>query len=161
MADTGIRVNFSEEEAGSEARLFLPLPTGQYNVKVTEVELTEVTQGKNEGKPYWKLVLTVQDGEYIDRKLWTNAMLFEGALYTTAQLLKATGFGDSIKKGVIPDGDKLIGKDAVAVVARVRDKYQEEKLGTGEAVFKNDVKGFKAPGAVSSSGGTGKSSLLP
>src|SRR5215203_3323478 len=103
MAKDDLRVNFSTEEAESKAFDFDPIPSGKYHVKVTEITDKESTSEKNFGKPYWNVELTIQDGKYADRKLWANVMLFDGALYSLAQLLKATGHEDAMKSGKIPD----------------------------------------------------------
>lgn len=157
----GLKVNFSQEEASSEAMDFDPLPTGKYHVKITDVELRESKSEKNAGKPYWNLEMTVQDGPYENRKLWGNVMLFEGALYSLGQLAKALGMEDEIiKKGNVPDGDDLISRDLIVTVKKQRNTYLEEKNGDGEPVWSSEVKGYKKyeEGAVSTSG---KSSILP
>jgi hypothetical protein len=164
MADT-LKVNFSAEEAGSEAFDFEPLPTGKYPVTITDGSLEECgPKSKNPGKNYWHLELTVDEGHpNAGRKFWSNVMLFDGALYSLAQLLKAIGREDLIKSGKIPtDVDTVTGKQVVAVVARQRDKYREEENADGVPVFKNEVKGYKATGTTTgnaSAGGSG--SLLP
>lgn len=85
----GIRVNMSSKEGKSVT--LEPLPSGKYLMAITECEVVEVSSGDNEGKPMFSLELTVQDGDYENRKAWTNVMLFEGALYSLSQMLKAQG----------------------------------------------------------------------
>lgn len=150
-----LKVNFSEQEAASEGRSFEPIPSGEYHVKFFEAEDAESKTEKNYGKPYWKLTCVIQDGDFEDRRLWTNVMLFEGALYTISQMMKAAGLEDMLKLGEIPDFDHFVGKDAVAIVAKVRDKYKEDpdNGGDGTPMWKNEIKGFKkyeGPGTVSS-----------
>src|SRR6266566_4010451 len=87
--DSGIFVDMSAEEAKSQDRE--PLPVGKFHYKITDMDMVQVREGKNQGKPYFNFEFTVQDGKYAERKDWTNAMLFEGALYTIAQILKALG----------------------------------------------------------------------
>ena len=158
-----LHVNFSSEEASSEAQEFTPIPSGTYYARVTDIETKECGENsKNPGKPYWHIEFTVQEGEYNGRKLWTNAMLFEGALYTTAQLLRATGFAKSLQTGEIPDEEQLISKEVDLVVKKLRDKYREEQDGDGVAQWKNEVKGIKPHGEVQvASAKKGKGSLLP
>lgn len=160
MADNTLRVNFSEEEAASEGKSFDAIPSGRYLVNITDIELRESKSEKNNGKPYWHVELTVQEGDFEDRKLWTNVMLFEGALYSLSQLLKSTGFEDSIKKGIVPSADSLMGKQCVAVVRRQVDKYLQDQDPTGKPEFKNEVKGFQPAGAVSGAK-AGAGSMLP
>lgn len=156
---SSLRINFSEEEASSEAIDFTPLPTGKYLVAITEVEIKKSTSEKNTGKPYWALTLVVQEGPYENRKLWSNVMLWEGAAFSLAQLMKATNRGDVLKSGKIPSGDELVGDQMIVSVVKTLDKYKMERDGGDEKLFKNEVKGYKpATEFVASSGG---GSLLP
>lgn len=164
----GLKVNFSEQEASSEARSFDPIPSGQYYARITDVDDRECgSESKNPGKPYWAVEFTVQDGPHEGRKLWANAMLFDGALYTTAQILKATGFEKNLKTGSIPDGEELVSKECIVVVKKQRDTYAENRDGDGEPQWKNEVKGVKKyEGESPSAGGhkttkSGAGSLLP
>lgn len=167
-----LRVNFSEEEAGSEARSLEALPGGKYPCTIVEWELKQSGPGaKHPGKPYWALRLRVNDGhKYEGRLFFPNVMLFEGALYSLAQLDKAlagsgSGWGEVTSTGVIPHGDTLIGKEVTAVVTRKVDKYKIEQgewdPNSGEAKpVKNDVSGFLP---ISSSAGvtSGSGTLMP
>lgn len=164
---SGLRVNFSEKEASSEARSAELLPRGDYHVALTDVEYREVQEGDNEGKPYWNLEFTIQSGPHENRKLWTNCMLFAPALYTFAQLMKSTGFDVEAGEFEVPDPDELVGKVMVACVIQ-KGKRTDKKTGnTYEA--RNEVNGlkkydpstFKQPVASASKASAGKSSLMP
>jgi hypothetical protein len=125
----GLKVNFSSEEASSEARK--PIPRGYYHVKITDIDLRESQSEKNNGKPYWGIEFTVQDGEYADKKVWTNCMLFEGALYTFSQLMKALGYDVRSGEFEVPDPEDLISRDVVVRVTirperTVGDKNYDE-----------------------------------
>ena len=166
----GLKVNFSDQEASSEARSFEPLPTGEYHVRITDLDDRECgVDSKNPGKPFWAVEVTVQSGDFEDRKAWTNAMLFEGALYTVVQMMKATGNESYLAKGEIPDKDKFIGKECVAVIKKQRDTYAEKRDDDGVPQWKNEIKGFKkyeGAGSVQSPAKTTtadkkKASLLP
>src|SRR3982751_5913009 len=120
----GLRLDFSSEEASSEARSFEVLPAGKYHVKITDIDLKECgPESKNPGKPYWHLEHVIQDGPAENQHLWTNCMLFKGALYTLAQLLKATGHEDAIQSGNIPPADDFTGKDVYVNVSRQKDAW--------------------------------------
>jgi hypothetical protein len=140
-----LTIDFTDKEAESEARLFTAIPTGAYHVKVTNVEVKRSTSGKNPGKPYYALTLNVQDGQFAGRKLWANVMLWSGAGFTLAQIMKA--MNRPVGKGVlVPRPDELMGHDFIVLVAKVVDKYQIEQGnwdGEGPKPTKNDVKGFK------------------
>jgi hypothetical protein len=147
----GLRVNVSEKEAGSEARSFSPVPRGEYHVKVTDGDLRESQSDKNRGKPYYALELTIQDGEYENRKVWTNVMLFEGALYSAVQICKALGQDVTGGEMEIPDLDELIGTDFLIKVTIKKE--------TEEYDAKNEVRWFKSwDGKVP---GKGEASYLP
>jgi len=158
-----LKVNFSDEEATSVTREFKPMTPGFYHCAITKVE--DAVVGNNDkgnfGKPFWKLTLVVQDGEYVRRNLWSNVMLFDGALHSASQLLKAVGMGDLIKKNTIPKGSVLIGKTLDVNVVRIHDKFQEKglrEIGENTSVFKNEVKGYRAHEEDATGGNT---SLLP
>jgi hypothetical protein len=165
----GLKVNFSEQEASSEAFDFEALPSGKYPVTITDIETRESNSEKNKGKPYWHLELTVDEGHpNAGRKLWANVMLFDGALYSLAQLLKATGNEDAIKSGKVPDADYFVSKQVVVTVAKQRDTYREnkqeeagERSESDPPLYKNEVKGFKPGAAAGSPVATGKASVLP
>ena len=161
----GLKVNFSEQEAASEGRSFDALPSGEYYCRITDVEDRVCgPESKNPGKPYWNVELTIQEGPYEDRKLWTNAMLFEGALYSLSQMLKATGREAALQSGEIPDGDEFVTNEVVVVVKKQLDDYAMKRDDDGEKQWKNEVKGFKAYGgktAGAAKGKSGKASILP
>ncbi len=156
-----LRVNFSEEEANSEAFDFTPVPTGKYLCAITEVETRFSNSEKNKGKPYWAVTLTIQNGIYDGRKLWANVMLFDGALYTLAQLMKAIGRADVLQTGQLPSADELLGKQVITTVSKIKDKYKMDKEGSEEVLFKNEVKGFKPVSDAVASVGSNSNSLLP
>lgn len=168
----GLRVNFSGKEASSEARSVELLPRGAYHVAITDIETRESQSEKNFGKPYWAVEMTVQDGPHENRKLWGNVMLFEGALYSLSQLLKATGYYDGSEGEIeLPSADELVGKQLVVNVVQQKGQVKpEDKQDTPGERYpdKNEIKGYKAfdpnkpPTAVAAtSGGKGKSSLMP
>ena len=159
-----LKVNFSEQESSSEALSFDPVPTGKYYARVTDITEKECgPESKNPGKPYWAVEFTVQDGEFERRKLWANIMLFEGALYSLVQLLKATGKTEALTSGIVPDADDFISAEVMLNVRKLRDAYAEARDGDGEAQWKNEVKGIlpyaNAAGIPAKKGGKG--SLLP
>ncbi len=162
-----LKVNFTDDEAGSEARSFELLPTGEYEANITKVEEKIISgldndgrEKKNDGKKYWNIEFTVQSGKYTNRKAFTNCMLFDGALYTLAQLLKATGNAKAVESGTIPGDQSFVGKSVVIVVKKQRDLYAEKRDGGGDAQWKNEVKGIKAPGNVAVAS-EASGSLLP
>jgi hypothetical protein len=169
---SGLQVNFTNQEAESEARVFTPAPSGWYKCSIYDIEEKESTSEKNAGKPYWAVTLQcTQEGDHFKRRFWGNVMLFDGALYSLAQLMSAVGI-EIPKDGTfeVPDSESLIGQEILVSVAKVRDTYQMNKpeYDPSEGViFKNDVKGYKkldeeTLNDIAKSGGKPKSnSLLP
>ncbi|SRR6266542_1887698 len=156
-----LRVNFSDQEASSEARDYSPMPTGKYHCCITDVEDAECgPNSKNQGKPYWRLEFTIQDGPYEMRKVWTNCMLFSPALYTLGQLLKATGYANLQAGEVdVPPGHTFISKHVLVSVVKQRDKYNDPD--GSEGLYKNEVKGISAWDDVLADATVGSTSNLP
>lgn len=129
---SGIRVNFSDKEAGAENQDMEPLPSGKYPCAITDVTLEECgPDSKNPGKPYYKIEFTVQEGKYENRKCWTNAMLFDGALYTIVKLMKALGFNVAKGEMEVPSAEELQGKKVVVSgvkIGETKDKKDSTKV---------------------------------
>jgi hypothetical protein len=96
----GIKVNVSEQESRSGDRE--PLPAGKYHMAITDVTMSSPADGENIGKPMLVFEFTVQDSpdtqvpnreskDFLNRKDFVNACLWEGALYTIVGILKALG----------------------------------------------------------------------
>jgi hypothetical protein len=139
-----LRVNFSEKELASEARDFTPLPAGKYHVTMSDVTVERCgPKSKNPGKPYYGIELTVQDGKYEGRKLFTNCMLFSPALYTLVQILKALGLPTD---GKVPTPDELQGQHFIVSVKNMVNQYKVEQDGwspeDGPKPRKNEVGAF-------------------
>jgi hypothetical protein len=176
--DTGIRINLTSKEASAGPQD--PVPNGQYLVAVTDCEQTECgEESKNPGKPYYKVEFTVQEGPYEGRKIWTNAMLFSGALYTIVNMLKAVGIDVDKDSGffqvegfddcTVPDPDWWIARQMVVKTKVQKGGYKKgEKAPDGERYDdKSEVKGFypasswKGVPTAQAAVSTGAVSLLP
>lgn len=151
-----IKVNFTNEEASSRVR-DVP-PSGEYVVNITDVKSKSVKPGKaNSGKPFWQLTLVIQDGAYAGVSLLSSVMLFDGALYSCAQLM--TALGHNINEGgfVLPSAETLLGKTVIV-------KGYKRPAGTtpdGQDLAERfEVKGFK-PFKGGSASKSADSSLLP
>jgi hypothetical protein len=149
--DEGFRVNFSDKEASAEARELRVMPRGPYHVAITDVSLEESKSDKNYGKPMFAFEFTIQEGDFKGQKLWTRAMLWEGALYTISQMLKAVGIDPN--RGVIPPAEFWMGKHMIAIVKIVNkmsknpetQKYDIPELDEkGKNIKQNDIAGFKS-----------------
>ncbi len=150
-----MRVDLSETDAGFE-----PIPSGRYQVIVTDGEIrTSGPNAKHPGSEYINWEFVIQEGEYEDRKQWTNTPIGHGtcecsdwkagAYFGLNALLAATGKWtteelDSDKFDF--DIDDVLGSEVSISVAI--EKYQGEDV--------NNVKRVKPPFT-----GEEASSLLP
>jgi len=149
-----LKVNFSKEEASSTPRE-VP-PTGEYIVNITDGEIKEVQPGKkNSGKPFWQLKYVIQEGTYAGTSLMSSIMLFDGALYSFAQLMRALGYDINEGDFEAPSLDEVIGK-----TINVRgNKMPPKTIDNKELPERFEIKGYKKPSKVSAK--TGDSALLP
>jgi len=157
----GIKVVLSAKEADS--KVLEPIPSGFYLVTLTDVELRESKSEKNKGKPYYSIEHTVAEGTYEGRKVFSNVMLFEGALYSAVQLVAALS-GEQPEEGEleIPSAEELLGAQVWAKVKIVGERTVVDPA-TGEKKTyerKNEVGGYKAQ-APTANATPGSSSLLP
>ena len=150
-----LKVNFTSEEAGSTVRE-IP-PSGEYLVAITDGELKEVKPGrKNTGKPFWQVRMVIQEGAYAGTSLIASVMLFDGALYTFSQLMKALDYDINSGDFVVPSLDDVIGNNVNVKGYKMPAKTLPDGTELSERF---EVKGFKKPSKVSTK--TGNPSLLP
>lgn len=82
------KVNFTDVQTNN----FEALPAGVYHVRATDGEVRESgPNSKNPGSEYINWELTVQEGPYEGRKLWTNTSLLPQALFALKGMLEASG----------------------------------------------------------------------
>lgn len=166
------KLNFSEEDKESTAKAggYDPIPAGVYELAITDIELGEVKNGANAGKPMLKVEMTSQEeeGPSKGRKFWCNVMLFDlpSGNWFIAQFLKATGFAEALETGNIPTADQFMGKSVQASVVRKIDKYrnEQEPKPDGTKWYRNEINGFVTDDSevtTTSAGRKKKNSLLP
>lgn len=64
------------EEAGSSTGEFVEVPYGDYEVKISKIELGETGEkSKNPGMPMLKVWFTILTGEFKNQKIFCNQML--------------------------------------------------------------------------------------
>jgi len=133
----GIQVNVSKKE--SEAGNLVMLPRGWYKVTISDVALKESKSEKNNGKPMYAMEFTVNEpAEFEGRKVFTNACLWDGALYTIIAILKGLGYEVDEGELEIPEGDDLIGGELMARITITPPR----KVGDKEYDERNDIKSF-------------------
>jgi hypothetical protein len=147
-----LHVNFTDEELASEGRSYEPIPGGKYRVVISKIDPKQCgTESKNPGKWYYNIQTKVMDDvpaqeAYKGRYLFTNVMLFDGALYSYVQLCKACGYNPGSK--IRPPADFLEKVIDVSVV-KIKDTYAMNQAGdTKTVIYKNEIKGFLAAGAT-------------
>lgn len=159
----GLRVNFSDKEASARGQGADLMPRGNYHVKCTDGSWEECgPNSKNPGKPYWKLEFTIQDGPYAGRGLFTNVMLFEGALYSLSQIMKAMGLSVDSGDTTVPDLEDVISRDFVVGVVVKKETEEYDARNEIRGIMPYDAKTVKLATA-SAKGTTSKksNSLLP
>ena len=110
-----IKVNFEDVEVTD----FEALPAGTYHVKITDGEIKESgPDSKNPGAEYINWELTIQDGEYESRKLWTNTSLLAHALFSLKGMFAATG--KWTKQELSAPGFEFDIDDAIGLSLKVR-----------------------------------------
>jgi hypothetical protein len=157
MSSDGFRVNFSGEEAGATGQSSKLLPRGDYHVKVTDGSIEQVKSNEkgNQGKPFYNFELTVQEGEHAGRRLFDRAMLFNGALYTISQIMKAMGLQVHEGEMEVPSLAEIIGRDFIVGV-RVKKE-------TDEYDASNTIRSYMAYNAQTAAKAEGakKNALMP
>lgn len=102
MSTDGVVVDFSEVEE----RDFTPLPRGRYLAEVADAEIRD-----GQEFPYLMVEFLIIEGDYIDRKLWTNMSFSPKALWKLKSFYRATDMTDedlnSADFQVVPE--ELIG----------------------------------------------------
>jgi hypothetical protein len=157
-----VRLNFTDEETYGQSSLGRdPLPAGKYHVAITDVDVRESgPNAKHPGSEYWAIEFTVQEGDYQNRKVWTNATMLAHALYTIKGILEAIGV-ETIGNQIDVEPDDLINKELVVRVVKKGASTITKSDGTTQDVDeRNEIKGFyKVDGAKS--GAVSGGSLLP
>jgi hypothetical protein len=161
-----LHVNFSQQEADSEAKDFSPVPTAKYHVAITEVKPQQCgPNSKNTGKWFYNVQVTIQDGPHENRKCFGNVMLFDGALYSLAQINKAQGWPMKV-----PAPEDLLGTHYMCQINKQLDTYKINKSkedGSFDPAepkpYKNEIKNWgKYDGSVSVHGASsGGDTLMP
>lgn len=135
-----LKVNFTDKEASSKPRE-IP-PSGEYNVNITDGEVTQVKPGKkNAGKDYWKLTFVIQDGAYAGQTLISTVMLFDGALFSLSQLMKALNYPVEQGGFVVPPLSDLLGKTVVVRGFKMPARFDQET--NRELPERFEIKGYK------------------
>lgn len=147
---TDLHINFSDEEAASEA--IAAVPSGKYDVVINKVELKASKSEKNPGKPFYAISMKITDGPYAKRNIFTNVMLWSGAAYSLAQLMKACGFPVNQGKIRVPRPEEFLGQELSVRGVKVPAQGQYDE--------KYEVKGFMKLGGGVAVGG-GPTSLEP
>jgi len=159
-----VKVNVSDRE--DSAGSYQPLPSGNFRCVITDVDPRESQSEANPGKPMLYFTMTVQDGPYAEREMGVNACLWEGALYTIINLLKAIGEYENCKSADgldIPDAPEFyLGRELN--VRRGVNRKTKEKNPEDDPASWIEVRGFSkyektagADGSVPSK----SSNLLP
>jgi hypothetical protein len=125
-----LRVNMSSQEA--EAESFPDLVPGKYRVAIFKVAVQRSKSDKNPGKPLYNVTYKVQDGQYKGAQIFGDYIcLWEGALYSYSQLIKALGFPVSTGNNKVKTPAELIGKTLIVRLGMGKSNTSIDKI-TGE-----------------------------
>jgi len=138
-----LKVNFTDQEATSKVRE-IP-PSGDYIVNITDGRLKQVKPGrKNTGKPFYQLTFVIQEGPYRGETLMASIMLFDGALYSLSQLMRALGYDINSGDFTVPPIDELFGKTVIVSGKKMPPKTDNDGNELNERF---EIKGYKTPSA--------------
>jgi hypothetical protein len=138
---------------------FEALPAGKYLATITDWDVREV---KNAGKlpvgtPGLNVEFTIADGEYENRKVWTNYWLHPNNLGFFKTFLKAAGMEDDDINAITDAGDavdRVVGTDVCVKLRR-----REYPADSGDYV--NDVNGVQPKEKYRGGSSSSEGSLLP
>lgn len=120
--DDALTINMEAVEGQS----FEVIPKGTYAAVIEELEFK---MSNSSGKPMWAVTLTITDGEYSGRKLFTNLSFSEGALPNTKgqiQRFAPEVLSSAFNPKKIAESGKLIGK-SVRVKTKLETYEGEER----------------------------------
>jgi len=113
---------------------FEPIPAGAYPVVITTIKQSE--EDGPSGYPYLILEMTVSDGEFENRKLWTNLSMSPKAAFKVKEFCLAAGVDEDELAGEFEfEPDDYEG--AALEVAVKQESY--------EGVVRNRVTNFIVP----------------
>lgn len=81
-----------------------PLPEGTYAASIAKVDMVT---SKSSGNPMLKVEFNIEDEAYTGRKVWSNYVLTEAAMWKVQELFRAIGL--DTEAIVTIDTDDLIG----------------------------------------------------
>ena len=114
--EESLTINMNEVAAQS----FETIPKGTYNVTIEEAEYQ---LSKSSNKPMWNLKLTITDGDYAGRKIFTILSFSEGALPGTKAAIQRFApnlLSSSFNPKAIAEAGDLVG-----IEARVKTKIEQ------------------------------------
>jgi hypothetical protein len=102
------KLNKTQAKAVNDAESsFEPIEDGVYHVRLREVEAVTAKSGN----PMWKVEFEIVEEPYVNRRLWTNLVQVEAALFKTNEFFAAFDVPPTT------DTDELCGQVCRAVVS--------------------------------------------
>ena len=117
------------EAAASNSGDFVDVPKGEYEVKISKIELGETGErSKTPGAPMAKVWFTIVAGDYKNQKIFMNQMLTSGF-----GIHKMNEFLDSLETGIpVQFEDFQQYSDLMATIFNEVDEKAEYQLSYGE-----------------------------
>ena len=157
MSDLDLRIDFTDVEDQVE---FKPVPPSKQNVVISDWDQGETGENsKNPGAPKLTLEFTIQDGEYVGRRIWDVFTFGEKSLWKIKGLLTAIE-EDTEKSWTLAEifeaAQDWLGKELTIKLA-VQQARKDERSGN-EYPARNNVKGYFPAGQGA---GGSNDSMLP
>lgn len=116
------KIDFSQV---SDAQDFSPVPDGEYECSLVDVELCWTSDGHE----MWSLRWKIQDGEYSGRLLFDNVAFTQKAMPKLKLICESCGLDVSAELDLVPD--LVLGRQAM--VTTYIDKYIDRQSGNEKA----------------------------
>lgn len=120
---SGLSINITSADLQQNTGSYSAVPAGTYAATIFNVELAQVKNGENAGKPQYKLQFRIAEGQYENRRLFTYVPLYTGkAFWKTQAFFGALGYDMKDGQFTVPTPNELAGKPIAVKVTIVKDQ---------------------------------------
>ena len=127
---------------------YTPVPAGTYNANIYDIEVLEVKNGENAGKPQFKIQFRIADGQYENRRVFSYVPLYTGkTFWKTQSFFEALGYDMKEGKFTVPAPKDLMGKILGIKLKVVQGLEGDENNVSGFVALKAAAGGLDSLGA--------------